>query len=206
MTLQEDRELVVRCLAGSQDAWGMLYRRLYITIHRIPLWKTWGFSQQQAEEIIQETFVAIVAALETFHFDSSLETFAATIAKKRCISEVRKLTALKRQGEGGTVYFEDTHNDYEIAAVESYPAFFDDNLERDEVKQQLQAALGEMDEACRKLLRRKYYDNESYEEIGRRFKIPRGTVSSRLSRCLLKLRKLCDHYLEDWCENKMQPS
>ena len=64
-------------------------------------------------------------------------------------------------------------------------------IDRDDIETMMQAALDAIDEKCRTIIRLKYYDDYSYEDIAALSNLPLGTVASRLKRCLLELRKLC---------------
>ena len=54
------------------------------------------------------------------------------------------------------------------------------------------AALGELSKDCREVLDRFFCRDESYETISAALDIPTGTVASRISRCLVKLREKLD--------------
>jgi DNA-directed RNA polymerase specialized sigma24 family protein len=46
-----------------------------------------------------------------------------------------------------------------------------------------------MPDACREILDRFFCRDESYAVIGRSLGLPAGTIASRISRCLAKLRQ-----------------
>ena len=64
-------------------------------------------------------------------------------------------------------------------------------LEGSETSQMMKSALDELDEQCRTIVRLKYYDDYSYEDIAALSNLPLGTVASRLKRCLLELKRIC---------------
>jgi RNA polymerase sigma-70 factor (ECF subfamily) len=190
-SIQQDKELVARCLSGNQEAWSHLYRRLYRTANFITHWNKWGFSQDQAEEIMQETFTGLITSLKAFKFDCSLETFVSNIAERKCISELRRITALKREAERNPISMHATNDEGELKMVleDNKPSSVDE-LQRSEVAEVLKAALISIGDKCRRILQLKYYENFSYDDIAGLLNIPRGTVASRLKRCLLELRDL----------------
>src|SRR5918995_1201063 len=51
-------------------------------------------------------------------------------------------------------------------------------------------ALAELPEHCKEILDRFFARDESYQTIGAALDIPAGTIASRISRCLAKLREL----------------
>ena len=180
----KDQQLVHQCLRGCQSSWQQLYVRVEKTVSYILRWRQWGFSTQQREEIGQEVIHSFISSLDGFDFKCSLETFASTITKNKCISEIRRQSAAKRAGERFAVSLQE----YDFIAAQS------DNNERKlmhaEDRRQLDRALGQLGEKCRTILRMKYYDEYSYKQIGEALNIPQGTVSSRLKRSLLQLKKI----------------
>jgi len=192
MSNGKDQQLVYQCLCGCQSSWQQLYVRVEKTVSYILRWTQWGFSPQQREEIGQEVIYSFISSLDGFDFKCSLETFASTITKNKCISEIRRQTAAKRAGERFAVSLQE----YDFIAEPG------DNNERKlmhkEDRQQLALALRQLGEKCRTILRMKYYDEYSYKQIGETLNIPAGTVSSRLKRCLLKLKKSCEECIEDF--------
>jgi RNA polymerase sigma factor (sigma-70 family) len=202
--LQDDRLLISRCLSGQQDAWSDLYRRLYKPVHFITHWHKWNFPPEQAEEVMQEVFLRLVSSLKTFNFECSLETFASNIAKNKCISEIRRITALKREGEKESLSADALDEDGEARiAVRGSGSPFSNILENADTSRMLQQALDGLDEQCRSIVRLKYYDDYSYEDIAALSQIPMGTVASRLKRCLLELKRLCKKYSGGYFENPL---
>jgi RNA polymerase sigma factor (sigma-70 family) len=51
-------------------------------------------------------------------------------------------------------------------------------------------ALGKLSETCQEILDRFFARDESYQTIGETLEIPSGTIASRISRCLAKLREI----------------
>jgi RNA polymerase sigma-70 factor (ECF subfamily) len=185
--MHDDKQLISRCIEGNEDAWLTIYHRIYKPVYFISRWRKWGFSPEQSEEVMQEIFIGIIHALKTFKGDCSLETFASNIAKKKCISELRKITAAKREGDGSSVPIQDMEH-----ALFSGGLSAQNRLEQLELKEILKEAFDEIGEPCAEILRLRYYDNHSYDEIARRMEVAAGTVGSRLQRCLLRLKELCE--------------
>ena len=191
MSNSEDRQLVSQCLCGCQSSWQQLYIRIEKTVKYIVHWRRWGFSPQQIEEVVQEVLKSFISSLNTFDFNCSLETFASTITKNKCISEIRRQSAAKRAGERFAVSMQG----YDSVAA---PGESDERrLLRTEDRRQIKLALGQLGEKGRTILRMKYYDDYSYKQIGEALNIPEGTVASRLKRSLLKLKKIWDEGLEE---------
>jgi RNA polymerase sigma factor (sigma-70 family) len=51
-------------------------------------------------------------------------------------------------------------------------------------------AMDDLSESCQEILDRFFARDESYQTIGEALEIPSGTIASRISRCLAKLREI----------------
>lgn len=183
MSYSTDQELVAQCLDGCVSAWQQLYTRIEKTVTYIIRWKQWGFSSQQSEEVGQEALNSFFSALASFDFNCSLETFASTIARNKCISEIRRQAAAKRAGERFAVSVQG----YDFVAGSG--GRNECRLLHAEEHRQLLIAFRQLEEYSRTILRLRYYDECSYKQIAERLNIPEGTVGSRLKRSLAHLRK-----------------
>jgi RNA polymerase sigma-70 factor (ECF subfamily) len=191
MSNSKERQLVAQCLCGCQSSWRQLYVRIEKTVSYIVRWRQWGLNQAQMEETVQEVLNSFISSLETFDFNCSLETFASTITKNKCVSEIRKQSAAKRAGERFAV---------SVHGYDSVAAPGETNERRlllTEEHHQVVLALGQLGEKCRTILRMRYYDEYSYKQIGEILNIPAGTVASRLKRSLLQLKKAWEESTEE---------
>lgn len=189
----KDKELIQQCLSGSEDAWSQLYRRIYMPVHFITHWKKWNFSHDDAQEIMQEVFMNMITAIRTFNFECSIETFASNIAKNKCISEIRRICAQKREGEQNCMSLYDPDKEGTMrTALEDRRSSFLEQVETAEAYSALESGLQRLNERCRSIIRLKYYEDRSYEDICFLLSLPMGTVASRLKRCLEELSDLCE--------------
>lgn len=190
MNAEEDKSLVHRCLAGEETAWAELYRTFYPQIRFVVGWKRWGFSKNEVEDGIQEVFAELIRSLPNFRSESRLSTFVDRLARNRCISHLRKKSALKRPKETFSVELEEGKGEEGMARhhVVSSDGNPEGALLASEDHHELARALQEMPEACRRIIALRYYRQMSYQEICAVLDLPLGTVCSRLKRCLSKLK------------------
>ncbi len=191
MTSDQEKALVERCLSGDEGAWNDLYRAYYAQVRFVVGWKRWGFSKNEVEDGIQEVFTELIRSLPNFRGDSKLSTFVERLAKNRCISHLRKKTALKRPKETYNVELEEGRGEegmsrHHLTSKEGDP---EGTLMAGESHRELVKALEDMPEACRRIISLRYYRQMSYQEICSVLELPLGTVCSRLKRCLAKLKK-----------------
>lgn len=187
---EEEKALVERCLGGDEAAWAELYRAFYPQVRFIVGWKRWGFSASEVEDGIQEVFTELVRSLPHFRQEARLSTFVDKLARNRCISHLRKRSALKRPKETMGIELEEGKGEEGMSRLHLVSS--DGNPENaalaTEDHRELALALGAMPEACRQIVSLRYYREMSYQEICAVLELPLGTVCSRLKRCLSKLK------------------
>ena len=172
-----DEELVARAKRGERDAYEEIVRRHQNIAFRTA-WVITG-SAADAEEAAQDAFVKAHRALGRFREGAPLRPWLLTIvaneARNRARAAGRRERLVLRVAEerrpGG--------------AVPSPEAALLDFERRDE----LLAAVAELPEHDREAIACRYFLDLSEEETAAALGCPRGTVKSRLSRALGRLRE-----------------
>lgn len=173
-----DAELVARCRTGDDDAWGLLVERFARYVHAI-LTRAYRLSPHAAEDAFQEVFARAWEQLDRLRDDGAIRPWLARMTRRIAI-DVLRADARESLRAGAA-----------IARAESVA---DDALERLEQALWVRAALAELPAHCAEILDRFFARDESYARIGAELEIPAGTIASRISRCLAKLReKLVEH-------------
>jgi RNA polymerase sigma-70 factor (ECF subfamily) len=89
----EEAELVARLRTGDEDAFERLVTRHYATMLAVAL--TYVKGRSVAEEVVQETWLAVIEGLDRFEGRSSLKTWILSIlvnkAKTRGVREARSV-------------------------------------------------------------------------------------------------------------------
>ena len=183
----DERDLVTRCNRGDEVAWTVLYRTYRERVYRITHWRRWRFPPEEAEEIMQEVFLALVNSLRSFDFRSSLETYISQVATNKCISALRKRVAARAGGKTGHLPLDAVE-----MVLEGQNERPDQELLGREQREILQKGLRLLGGACQAILRNRFVDGLSYQEIANLLGVQEGTVASRLSRCLAELREVCE--------------
>ncbi len=152
-------------------------------------WKKWQFDDQVRRDVAQTIREHLLRALDTFDGQCPLDLFIKRICVYKCIDEVRRqirqrklIVTEPRRHHGGPAL----DNQPTLAANEGYCPIRD--IVRDEQKRLVRLALAEFEEACRQVIRRFYYEKQSYQTMAADLGINISTVGTRLARCLRKLR------------------
>ncbi len=128
-------------------------------------------------DIAQDVFVTLLRALEngTFRGDSSVRTFAYSIAVRTCLYHAREL---KRVADGEPDNFADPSPGVE------------DSLNRQDRLKIARKVLAGLPESCRVLWRLMFADGLRYREAAKRLHVKEVTVRERMSSCCRRARDL----------------
>jgi len=165
-----DAALVQRCRAGDDEAWRELVERFSRYVYAIAV-QGFRLPQQDAEDVFQEVFARVFERLGSLRDDEALRPWIAQLTRRLCIDRLR---AGSRE------------SDADIDELPELPA--EDVLVKLEESFDVHEALAELPENCRQILDRFFARDESYRTIGDQLGLPAGTIASRISRCLDKLR------------------
>ena len=160
-----DEALMLEFQRGSREAFEELFAR-----YREPLY---GFfrrrlaSKDRAEDLAQETFLAVIRAAERYEPRAMVKTYFYGIALKLLAAERRKLSGNEPQLEPEDEPAQETTRD---AAV------------------WVRQALEKLELGEREILMLREYEQLNYEEIGEVLRLPVNTVRSRLFRARMALK------------------
>jgi RNA polymerase sigma-70 factor (ECF subfamily) len=171
-----DEELVTRAKRGERDAYEEIVRRHQNIAFRTALVITG--SAADAEEAAQDAFVKAHAALARFRDGAPFRPWLLAIVANEARNRVR--SAGRRAGLVLRVAEERRPDD----AVPSPEAALLDS----ERRERLLAAIERLPEPAREAIACRYLLDLSEEETAAALDCPRGTVKSRLSRALDRLR------------------
>jgi RNA polymerase sigma factor (sigma-70 family) len=165
-----DAELVSRCRAGDQAAWNELVERFSRYVYAISV-QAFRLGPQDAEDVFQEVFARVYEHLDRLRSDDAVRPWIAQLTRRLCID---KLRASGREAPADPDTLEPTEVDETLAGIDEAMT--------------LRAGLDAIGDACREILDRFFSRDESYRAIGEALELPPGTIASRISRCLAKLR------------------
>ena len=191
MTPSEETKLLARCRRGEAAAWDELFDRHYDAATRFIFQLGSEFTREDAEEICQETFLAVIKNLDSFQGESQFQTWLFRIAANKARDYRERLHAAKRGGGQAALSLqaEDAETGLTIDPPSPAPGP-DASLASAEQFALMRRAVERLDEPCREVVELRYFGDLSYEEISASLKLNVKTVSSRLSKCLDKLEQI----------------
>jgi RNA polymerase sigma factor (sigma-70 family) len=164
-----DGELVRRCRGGDDDAWGELVERYSRYVYGIAV-QGYRLTLTDAEDVFQDVFLRAYEKLPTLRNDEAIRPWIAQLTRRRCLD---RLSAAARESQDEILDSPD---------VDDVLAVIDQALD-------LHEALAALGPPCSEILDRFFARDESYRTIGAALDLPAGTIASRISRCLRKLRE-----------------
>jgi len=204
----EDAALVRDVAAGSQAALAHLYDRHADAVYAASCRLT--SDRQVAEEVVQETFLALWNRAELFDpAAGSLAAWLHTIARNRTVDRLRaagRRPTLVPLSSAGGMDEPDTAALERIVASGSVLGGADLGpgperaLDAAELRASLQDALATMPEHERTVIVLAYHDELSQTEIAARLGWPLGTVKTRTRRALLRMREVLARQLDEVLE------
>src|SRR6476660_653510 len=193
----DDAAVVRRMAAGSEAALETLYDRyatsIFAAVYRLTS------DRGTAEEVVQETFLALWNRAETFDpAAGSLAAWLHTIARNRTVDRLRAAGRRPNLIPWSSAAGEDEQDSAALdrlvgsgtvlggAAIGLGP---EGELAAGELRQVLRDALAELPESERTAIVLAYREELTQTEIAERLGWPLGTVKTRTRRALLRLRE-----------------
>jgi len=164
-----DSDLVARCRKGDQEAWAELVNRFSRYVYAIAV-RVYRLPEADAEDVFQDVFTRTWQHLDELRDDTAVRPWIATATRRLCVDRLR---AGARE-----------------APVEEVVEAEGTSDELDSIDEALMVheAMKQLPEHCAEILDRFFARDESYRTIGEALDLPPGTIASRISRCLRKLR------------------
>lgn len=181
---EDERDLVRRVLRGDRAALDSLHADYADPLFRFVHYRVDG-KRSDAEEIVQETFVAAMRGLDRFRGDSALFTWLCGIAKNK-IHGLRRQQY--RQRLSVALKAVDTDLDLALARLDREP-LPDQVVEREETRDLVGAVLGSLPPDYQEVLIDKYYEKTAVNDIAQKIGVSPKAIESRLTRARVAFRK-----------------
>ena len=165
---RSDADLVAGCREGNRDAWDLLVERFSRYVYAICV-QGFRLAPADAEDVFQDVFSKVYEQLDRLRDDGAIRPWLAQLTRRTCIDRLRAASR-------------------EVVVDEVEPAVIDDLVSTLDDALTIRAALELLPPDCREILDRFFTRDESYRSISEALSLPAGTIASRISRCLDKLK------------------
>ncbi len=169
-----DPDLFEKARQGDSAAFDLLAARHAAGLYRLAY--ALVSDAHDAEDVLQETFMAAYAGLRSFRGESAVKTWLTAILVRQA-ARLRRRRRIRRAAR--------------LDAAGSHPAVEDSR----DFRLDLAGALDGLSPEHREIMALREVRGLSYDEIADVLAVPRGTVESRLHRARLALREQLKEYL-----------
>jgi len=180
--VEQDQELLNRCLTGDDSAWEALLRVYARKIYNL-CYRFTG-RVEEAEDVTQEVFIKVFQTLKSYDpAQGSFSTWLNRVARNHLVDHYRRT-----RKDRVTSSLED-----EMPAAQERPSPHMEptgQVESRERREILQLALDRLSPDLREAVILRDLHDLDYEEIALVLKVPQGTVKSRINRGRLELGRV----------------
>jgi RNA polymerase sigma factor (sigma-70 family) len=165
-----DNELIARCLQGDQTAWEELvtrYQRLVYSIAHVSC-----SDPEDVSDVFQQVWLELYQQLADLRNIEALPAWLITVTRRRSYAVL--------------------HARYGSEPLADDIPDVSEQLRQVEREHELERALDQLPERCRRLIDLLYFDvaEPSYSQIAATMGMPEASVGPTRARCLDKLKKL----------------
>ncbi len=192
MPRETEKQLIALCLQGDEQAYWKLVKRFkdrlfnvaYLMLH----------NGDEAEDIVQDTFVRMYRNLAKFRQQSSLYTWLYRITVNLACNRLRS-TSRKRSTSLNTLTDEKKY----FAVLKDNRTSIEKAFLKKETRDAVSTAIDTLSAKLKEVIILRYHENMDYKQISILLKVNIGTVKSRLfsAREILKSRLNLDELLTE---------
>lgn len=173
----EDFQLIDRAVGGDDNAYAKLLQRYKRPVYHMVLKMVRNIDD--AEDLTIESFAKAFRSLHRFKKDYTFSTWLFRIATNNTIDHIRKKKL-------NTLSIENTYTDDDGQSVSIDVEDENNNPQEETIRAQkaelLLIFVDKLPAKYQRLVRLRYYEELSYEEIAERIEAPLGTVKAQLHR------------------------
>jgi RNA polymerase sigma factor (sigma-70 family) len=189
----EDKLLVRRARGGDQRAYGELVKRHKRGIERLIRPIVRNASSDEVEDLVQEALTKALTHLDSYSEEYAFSTWLYRIATNHAIDHLRRrrlsMFSISNAPGGGDKQGDDDGKDLELEDSSWVP---DDVLLTAERTKLIEAAIEQLPENYKRIIKLRHNDDLEYDEIARQLNLPMGTVKVHLHRARAALGKLLE--------------
>lgn len=175
-----DQELVKMLRQNSDQAIDLIFRKYY-TFICIVIVKIVS-DRSLAEDLGQDVFLGLWRDRHKINVTSSLKAYLRRSAKNKTLNYFRDQKIMFEEEE-------------KLPILESKIPTVNQNMEADELKHIIHAAIEALPERCRLVFKLSRFEEMSYQEIATALNISIKTVENQISKALKVLRKTVKPYM-----------
>jgi len=190
MMEDSDAVAVAQAQAGDQDAFGMLVERHSIRLFQM-VYRMTG-NEQDAEDLVQETFLRAYKQLNRFEARAGFGTWLHRIAANCSLDLLRKRKRLEQRVEAVG-----SESEEPLSTFSSPAPLPDDQVFHSEVKQKVADVMEQLTPTERTAFVLRHYEGKSIEEIGLALGAGPSATKQSIFRAVQKMRRALEPVLNE---------
>ncbi len=177
---EDDEQLLRKVAEGNRSAFGALYDRFSTPVYSLALKML--ANEAEAQDLVQEVFLSVWNKASTFRPEKGAAfSWVVAQARHRAIDRIR---SMRRRGQLVEA------NLPELEPSGSVVSSSAENAGLNERGRHVRAALDQLSEEQRKVLRLAFFEGLTQVEIAEKLAQPLGTIKARAHRGLVRLRAI----------------
>lgn len=171
----DDNRLFLLIKQNNKTAFDDIFRKYYIQLCRFAY--RYIYSQQIAEEIVQDVFVRLWQQKDQINISTSLSAYLYTAVRNQSINEIKKNRIQK-------YHLTEAHKNVSLTEE-----IIQENHNEERMKKALDEACKSLPPKCREIFELSRIDGLTYEEIAEYLSISKKTVENQMGIAFNKLRQ-----------------
>lgn len=190
-----DPRLLDKCRVGNESAWSRLYAICIPPIRALAF--RMGFAESEVQDICQEVLTALAHEITAVR---NVAAFVQTVCRRRCIDHIRRRRPEEPYDEGGL----EPSGLSSGAVRHEMETWVQSTQSQDKAEAGLEALdllrehLDTTEEPCKSLLRQRYFEEQSYQDIAAVGAIPGPQVGVYIGRCIKRLAARLRAHADTW--------
>jgi RNA polymerase sigma-70 factor (ECF subfamily) len=184
------REVIEGCKAGDDKAFSEIVLTYQKKVFNIAF-RMLG-NREEAKELSQEVFLSVLDSIKELREEVKFESWLTQITLNHCRNRwkyLKRRQYFKTDSLDDPIETEDGEMERQVLDPSDNPETL---LEKKMIRQFVQRGLSKLKEDQREMIVLRDLQGYSYEELGKLFSLPEGTIKSRLHRARMDLKEILE--------------
>ncbi len=187
------KEVIKKCKAGDKEAFEAMVLHYQRKVFNIA-YRMLG-NPEEAKDLAQEVFLSVFDSIKDLREEMKFDVWLTQIALNHCRNRWKYLKRrhyFTSDSLDDSIETEDGDMTRQIGDPSDNPETF---YEKKMIQQLIERGILKLKEDQRELIVLRDLQGYSYEEIGKLFRLPEGTVKSKLHRARMDLKAILERYV-----------
>jgi RNA polymerase sigma-70 factor (ECF subfamily) len=187
------KEVIESCKAGDKEAFEEIVLHYHKKVFNIA-YRMFG-NLEEAKDLAQEVFLSVFDSIKDLREEMKFDAWLTQVTLNHCRNRwkyLKKRHYFNSDSLDDPIETEDGNMPRQICDPSDNPETF---YEKKMIQQFVQRGLLKLKEDQRELIVLRDLQGYSYEEIGKLFHLPEGTIKSKLHRARMDLKTILERYV-----------